>query len=249
MADATAAPPRPVLVLYVPADEPFVRGFLLPALGPSAHGEPVIDARDLATTEIAVLDEALLAGGIAIAVITPAFLTNPWARQSEVLASGAAIDGKLEVIPLWLDDCALPPHIRYKVLLDFRDRSAWDQLAQALRDHLARPVPVEPLLPCPYLGMRPFQAADAKYFYGRDAEIAAVLALVDAGEREIYLIGPSGSGKSSLISAGVLPRLAARAGAPELVVRTMRPGDAPLRRLGECLELGPAAAPDAPAVP
>lgn len=248
MADAAAAPPRPVLVLYVPADEPFVRGFLLPALGPSAHGEPVIDARDLATTEIAALDEVLLAGGIAIAVITPAFLTNPWARQSEVLASGAAVDGKLEVVPLWLEDCALPPHIRYKVLLDFRDRSTWDKLAHALRDHLARPVPVEPPVPCPYPGMRPFEAAGAKYFYGRDAEIAAVLALADAGEREIYLIGPSGSGKSSLIGAGVLPRLAARAGAPGLVVRTMRPGDAPLRRLGECLELGPAASPDAPAV-
>ena len=248
MADAAAAPPRPVLVLYVPADEPFVRGFLVPALGPSAHGEPVIDARDLATTEVAVLDQALLAGGVAIAVITPAFLTNPWARQSELLASGAAVDGKLEVVPLWLEDCALPPHIRYKVVLDFRDRSAWDKLAQALRDHLARPVPVEPPPPCPYPGMRPFQAADAKYFYGRDAEIAAVLGLADAGEHEIYLIGPSGSGKSSLISAGVLPRLAARAGAPALVMRTMRPGDAPLRRLADCLELGPAAAPDAPAV-
>jgi WD40 repeat protein len=248
MADAIAAPPRLVLVLYVPVDEPFVRGFLLPALGPSAHGEPVIDARDLAATEVAALDAALGAGGVAIAVITPAFLTNPWARQSELLASGAAVDGQLEVVPLWLEDCALPPHIRYKVLLDFRDRSAWDKLAQTLRDHLARPVPVEPPLACPYPGMRPFEAADAKYFYGRDTEIAAVLALADAGEREIYLIGPSGSGKSSLITAGVLPRLAARPGAPELVVRTMRPGAAPLRRLGECLELGPAAAPDAPAV-
>ena len=96
--------------------------------------------------------------------------------------------------------------------------------------------------------MRPFQAADAKYFYGRDTEIDAVIALVTAGEREIYLVGPSGSGKSSLISAGVLPRLAAQPGAPELVVRTMRPGDAPLRRLAECLEAEASAAPDAAAV-
>jgi WD40 repeat protein len=248
MADAAATAPRPVVVLYVPADEPFVRGFLLPALGPSVHGEPVIDARDLATTEISALDEALLAGGAAIAVITPAFLTNPWARQSELLASGAAVDGKLEVVPLWLEDCALPPHIRYKVLLDFRDRGSWDALARTLRAFLARPAPACPPLPCPYPGMRPFQADDAKYFYGRDTEIDAVLGLVAAGERELYLIGPSGSGKSSLITAGVLPRLAARPGAPELIVRTMRPGDAPLRRLGECLEAGPTAAPDAAAV-
>src|SRR5215468_11358273 len=216
MADAPAAAPRPVLVLFVPADEAFVRGFLLPALGPSAHGEQVIDARDLATAQVAELDAALLASGIAIAVITPAFLTNPWARQSEALASSAAVDSKLEVIPLWLADCTLPPHIKYRVLLDFRPPGDWDKLAGKLRDYLARPVPVEPPLPCPYPGMRPFQAADAKYFYGRDAEIEAVLALIAAGERAIYLVGPSGSGKSSLISAGVLPRLAARPDAPEL---------------------------------
>ncbi|HEX3758836.1 MAG TPA: hypothetical protein VHW23_09030, partial [Kofleriaceae bacterium] len=248
MADAATAAPRPVLVLYVAADEPFVRGFLLPALGPSAQGEPVIDARDLAITEVAELDAALQAGGVAIAVITPAFLTNPWARQSEVLASGAAVDGTLEVVPLWLADCTLPPHIRYKVLLDFRDRGGWDQRMQLLRAHLARPAPVESQPPCPYPGMQPFEADRAKYFYGRDAEIDAMLGLIAGGEREIYLIGPSGSGKSSLMSAGVLPRLAAQAGAPALVARTMRPGDAPLRRLAECLEMNGAAVPDAAAV-
>ena len=241
---ATAPWARPVLVLYAPADEAFVRGFLLPALGPSAHGEAVIDARDLATTEIAALDDALLASGVAIAVLTPAFLTNPWSRQSELIATGAALDSQLEFVPLWLEDCTLPPHLRYRVLLDFRDRAGWDREIGRLRVHLSRPVPVELPVPCPYPGMRPFQAADAKFFYGRDTEIDTVLGLVAAGEREIYVIGPSGSGKSSLLGAGVLPRLAKADGGSELVVRTMRPGDAPLGRLAECLELAPAAAPE-----
>src|SRR3954470_25083973 len=43
MADAPAAAPRPVLVLYAPADEAFVRGFLLPALGPAAPDGKSID--------------------------------------------------------------------------------------------------------------------------------------------------------------------------------------------------------------
>jgi WD40 repeat protein len=68
---------------------------------------------------------------------------------------------------------------------------------------------------------------------------------VTSGEREIYLVGPSGSGKSSLVQAGVMPRLRAQPGAPELVLRTMRPGDAPVRHLAECLE---GSAPDAVAV-
>ncbi|HEX3758766.1 MAG TPA: CHAT domain-containing protein, partial [Kofleriaceae bacterium] len=52
--------------------------------------------------------------------------------------------------------------------------------------------------PCPYPGMRPFAADDANSFHGRDAEIAELIVQLRAGEREIFVIGPSGSGKSSL---------------------------------------------------
>src|ERR1051326_5840783 len=233
MTDAPA--PRPVLVLHVPADEPFVHGFLLPALGPSARGEAVIDARALEAARTAELDAALLASGVVIAVMTPAFLNNPWARQSEVLASDAAVDSRLDVVPLVLEPCELPLHLKYRIKLDCTRRQAWETEADRLRTYLARPVPVEVAPERPYPGMRPFSAAFAKYFFGRDSEIAAVIALITGGEREIYLIGPSGCGKSSLINAGVLPRLATQPGAAAPVVCTMRPGDAPLARLAECL--------------
>src|SRR5262249_40105182 len=153
------------------------------------------------------------------------------ARQSEVLASDAAVDNRLDVVPLVLEPCELPLHLAYRIKLDCTRRAAWETEANRLRTYLVRPMPVEVAPECPYPGMRPFSAAFAKYFFGRDTEIAAVIALITAGEREITLIGPSGCGKSSLIHAGVLPRLAAQPGAAELVVRTMRPGDAPLARL------------------
>jgi energy-coupling factor transporter ATP-binding protein EcfA2 len=60
-----------------------------------------------------------------------------------------------------------------------------------------------------------------------------------AGEREIYIIGPSGSGKSSLIQAGVLPKVEGRAASPffdaPFVVRTMRPTELPTERLVQTL--------------
>jgi ABC-type lipoprotein export system ATPase subunit len=56
--------------------------------------------------------------------------------------------------------------------------------------------------------MRPFAADDADRFHGRDAEITELISRLRAGERETFVIGPSGSGKSSLVTAGVLPRLA-----------------------------------------
>jgi CHAT domain len=93
-----------------------------------------------------------------------------------------------------------------------------------------------PLL-CPYPGMRPYAADDAAGFHGRDAEINELLGRLRAGEREIYVIGPSGSGKSSLVAAGVLPRLARGvAGLGPFVCRDLRPGEQPAARLYEVLE-------------
>lgn len=101
----------------------------------------------------------------------------------------------------------------------------------------AHPV-VRVALPCPYPGMRPYAADDADHFHGRDKEIEDLLARLRAGEREIYVIGPSGSGKSSLVRAGILPRLArgmARLG--PYLVRSMRPGERPAAQLDHLLEV------------
>jgi hypothetical protein len=94
--------------------------------------------------------------------------------------------------------------------------------------------------PCPYPGMRPFAADDAGRFHGREAEITELIGRLRAGQREIFVIGPSGSGKSSLVAAGVLPRLArGLSGLGPFVVRELRPGDQPLSRLCEALDAPP----------
>lgn len=55
-----------------------------------------------------------------------------------------------------------------------------------------------------YPGSRPFQRADSGRFFGRDAE-AAELSETWLRNRLTYVTGPAGIGKSSLVSAGVLP--------------------------------------------
>jgi WD40 repeat protein len=95
-------------------------------------------------------------------------------------------------------------------------------------------------VPCPYPGMRPFAADDAGSFHGREAEIMELIGRLRAGQREIFVIGPSGSGKSSLVAAGVLPRLArGLSGLGPFVVRELRPGDQPLLRLCQALDAPP----------
>ncbi|HET6762672.1 MAG TPA: hypothetical protein VFH27_03345, partial [Longimicrobiaceae bacterium] len=60
--------------------------------------------------------------------------------------------------------------------------------------------------PAPYVGLVPFSAADADYFFGRERETELVVATLSS-RRLTLLFGPSGVGKSSLLRAGVLHRL------------------------------------------
>ncbi len=103
---------------------------------------------------------------------------------------------------------------------------------------------VKELLPtpdCPYPGMTPFAEQDEKKFYGRDDEIAEALELLRL-HPFLAVIGASGSGKSSLVFAGLLPALKRSRilGKGAWEVKIMRPGDKPLETLADLLELDPA---------
>lgn len=79
---------------------------------------------------------------------------------------------------------------------------------------------------CPYPGLAAFGTEDADEFFGRDGEIDEILARVAPGSITA-VAGPSGSGKSSLMLAGVVPRLIARGRRVEVI----RPGTASVARM------------------
>ena len=87
----------------------------------------------------------------------------------------------------------------------------------------------------PYPGLEAFTPEDAAVFFGRDREIRALEQLLEptlqrGAGRFVGIVGPSGSGKSSLLHAGLLPRLQRR---PErwVVLPSMVPGRQPTRHL------------------
>lgn len=60
----------------------------------------------------------------------------------------------------------------------------------------------------PYPGLRAFRLEESDRFFGRDVEIEDLLErLLARNDRFIAVIGPSGSGKSSLVYAGLIPAL------------------------------------------
>lgn len=63
---------------------------------------------------------------------------------------------------------------------------------------------------CPYRGLAAFQPEDAGRFFGRERLVADLVTRLDR-ERVLFVIGPSGSGKSSVVRAGLIPAVLAGA--------------------------------------
>ena len=109
----------------------------------------------------------------------------------------------------------------------------------ALAGVAAMPVPSsEPRNP--YKGLQPFSEADAADFFGREALTARLIArLAEEAEtaRFLAVVGPSGSGKSSVVRAGLIPRLRAGAlpGSDRWFIAEMHPGAHPFEELAEAL--------------
>jgi DNA-binding SARP family transcriptional activator/WD40 repeat protein len=89
---------------------------------------------------------------------------------------------------------------------------------------------------CPYKGLARYEATDAPFFYGRERLVATLVARL-AVDRFVGVVGASGSGKSSLVRAGLLPALSAAAlpGSDAWPTCTFTPGEHPLRRFAEAL--------------
>jgi WD40 repeat protein len=89
---------------------------------------------------------------------------------------------------------------------------------------------------CPFKGLASFDVADAEYFFGREKLVAELVARV-VGVRLLGIVGPSGSGKSSVMRAGLLPALAGGVlpGSDTWTQVLIRPGEHPLGELTDAL--------------
>ena len=89
----------------------------------------------------------------------------------------------------------------------------------------------------PYVGLRPFFFEDSLYFFGRDRQINDLLILL-RHNRFLGVVGSSGSGKSSLVRAGLLPMLLGgflESERDQWAMAQVKPGDTPLINLAEGL--------------
>ncbi len=124
----------------------------------------------------------------------------------------------------------------------FPDLAAFDlAFREALRlDRTRTTLGAEVELANPYKGLRPFDEADAPDFFGREALVERLVARLSEtveGSRFLGVVGPSGSGKSSVVRAGLVPALRKGAihGSEAWFFVDMSPGALPFEELEAAL--------------
>ena len=153
----------------------------------------------------------------AIALILGASGLGPWQQREKALALDRQVrDANFPVIPVLLpgSDPALG-FLGLNTWVDLRsgsdDRGALAVLAAAVRGEPPGPELRERVLAvqstlCPYRGLFPFREEDAPFFFGRETYTDRLSTAVEQ-HGFVAVVGASGSGKSSVVRAGLVPRL------------------------------------------
>ena len=108
---------------------------------------------------------------------------------------------------------------------------------QVARERLALAGEPDAPVVCPYKGLAHFDESDADYYFGREQLVAELVARL-VGAPLLGVVGPSGSGKSSVVRAGLLPALAGGVlpGSEQWARVLIRPGEHPLDELNEAVD-------------
>ena len=143
-----------------------------------------------------------------------------WAREELLVAQDrAAKDRSFRVIPILLpgvpdpfDYGKLPPFLTQRTWVDFRRGLDQPRPLRTLINAIkGLPPGSDAALEggaqrCPYRGLETFDEEHAEFFFGRERDIQRLLEMLKT-TRFVAVLGASGSGKSSLTRAGLIPAL------------------------------------------
>jgi TIR domain len=195
------------------------------------------------------LERVITTGSTAFAVIIGTNGVVNWVdREVRVALSRATSEKSFPFIPVFMSHDSLPslPPFASQFHAVHNPINNETELAKLLRTVLGGPEDQNgtgkrqtKLTDSPFVGLRAMTGADADLFFGREDELDALVETLRAN-RLVAIVADSGSGKSSLAQAGLIPRI--RGGALEVTSReapderawqvvVMRPGSDPIENL------------------
>jgi WD40 repeat protein len=168
-------------------------------------------------------------------VISPAYLADNFVEFANLLFQSYGVDTNLwPVVGIILHPVQeLPMRLKMLECLDATDGTKQQKAIQRICENFQKPVPTLVEIPdCPYPGMVPFKQEDSDRFFGRQREVNDLIQHL-----RLYpflaVIGASGSGKSSLVFAGLIPQMQKNhlLGKEPWQIYSMRPGTTPITTL------------------
>jgi WD40 repeat protein/energy-coupling factor transporter ATP-binding protein EcfA2 len=214
-------------VFYADDDHAWVHGYLLVKLG--LPNERVITPENFRLGEFTLseITRAITESRYTVLVLSNAYTADKWSKLIEALSGTRSIEeGQNRIIPLLLERCDLSLPIRARIPVDCLDEARWEPEIAKLRDLIGGTEHPPEEIPCPYPGLEAFSEKNAIFFHGRTNECDHLLRQVSS-RKYFFVIGPSGSGKSSLVLAGLIPRLRQKT----WLVEKMEPGSNPVQVL------------------
>jgi WD40 repeat protein len=210
------------------------------------HGlRTFFDRRDLPPgfPWVPALEKAIGAAKAAIILLGPSGFGNTQQYERQLAFERQTREPTFPVVPVLLPNTRDPPFnfLRIATWVDFsRAAKVWDapeelqRLVTAVRTRLEGPE-TKHLEICPYRGLDAFREEDSALFFGRGsaADPASPIGQLVRKVRDydfVMVVGRSGSGKSSLVYAGLVPALRRETNRYWNVL-SLRPGSEPLRAL------------------
>ncbi|MBC8876079.1 MAG: SpoIIE family protein phosphatase [Planctomycetes bacterium] len=209
------------------------------------------------------LEQALDESETCVVFVGPSGL-GPWQNEEMRVAISRRVSDtsrSFRVIPVVLPGARrehrkrLPAFLVAATWVEFAENldeeEAFHRLECGIRGIVPGPSPNEVLYPgeCPYRGLRVFDAEHARFFFGRESQIDWMSEHLVEGfgthrdTRFLAVIGASGSGKSSLVRAGLIPALReghtrngkSVPGSSDWPIVVLKPGLEPLKALADAL--------------
>ena len=190
--------------------------------------------------------ENALDHSVTVAIFIGSSGISPWHNEELRKALDQAVRTRDEyrIIPILLpgaNNKALSGFLARRTWVDFRsgldDTEAFERLVAGIKGEAIHSGTYElPDDPAPYRGLHRFEAEQSVFFFGREADLQRLVEKLSQYPF-VAVIGASGSGKSSLVRAGLLPSLADDTLRSSRTWHTLicTPGGQPLRALAEQL--------------
>jgi energy-coupling factor transporter ATP-binding protein EcfA2 len=192
------------------------------------------------------LQEAIAAAQ-AVAVFIGKDGLGVWQKREMALALDKQADAerngsRFPVVPVILPQADIekaPGFLLLNTFIDLRssiaDADALEALTRAIQGQPPSPSTAAPVALCPYRALRAFREEDAALFFGREVFSEGLLEKTLSHDL-VAVVGPSGSGKSSVVQAGLMPLL--RSGRTSEITWdaiVFTPGKRPFHRMAAAL--------------